>query len=237
MPPIPTFDEWVHYCLTKGRADFSGTGEPVEDYETWERRFHGMDRVLLTEYLTRLFAAPAWLAERYTDDQIADATWFTFGCASGYIGDMRSKSVPAELQVRCMRSIATLYTDLFDRVCGRRGADPDSDLRDAVEIDGAVYMIWDMDNLEGAIMFPEKGPHLVEPGIEILQAVLDRCRTSACLVSALHGIGHIYCIHSYQGSKEIARRLQAMVDEFLAKRSPPEWLCEYAANAREGAVQ
>jgi len=234
----PSFDEWVTYCFTYGHGDFSGTSPDGEEaVAAREARFFGMNAALLTQYLTRLFEAPAFIADRYTDDQIAEATWFIFGCGSGYIGDMRSGAVPQELQARCMRSITTLYTDLFDRVCGRRGTDPDSELHHTVNLDMAVYMIWDMDHLEGAVMFPEKGPHLVEPGIEVLQNVLTRCRTSACLVSALHGIGHIYCTHNYNGNKEIARRLRAMVDDFVSRRELPEWLAEYAAHAREGYVQ
>ncbi|MCW5768956.1 MAG: hypothetical protein KIT19_09750 [Phycisphaeraceae bacterium] len=236
----PTFDEWVTYCFTQGQDDFSGTspdGDEAANART--EKFLGMSPLLLTTYLTQLFESPSFVAKRYTDKQIAQATWFIFGHGSCYIGDMRRGDIPPELQVRCVRSITTLYTDMFDRVCGRHGTDPDSDLRDSVEVDGAVYMMWDMDNLEGMVMFPEKGPHLVEPGIEVLEHVLLRCRTSACRVSALHGIGHIYGIHSYSGDgdKAIAARLRAIVDAFMDRDDLPEWLREYAAHAREGAVQ
>ncbi|KAA0213595.1 MAG: hypothetical protein EDM82_12615 [Cyanobacteria bacterium CYA] len=226
------------YCFTQGHGDFSGTTPDDEDsVQAREARFFSMAPSLLTAYLTRLFESPSFVAERYTDNQIAEATWFIFGCGSGYIGDMRRGTVSPDLQVRCVRSIATLYTDLFDRVCGHHGTDPDSDLRDTDEVDGAVYMMWDMGHLEGTVMFPEKGPHLVEPGIEVLESVLHRCRTSACRVSALHGIGHIYCIHNYQGDKAIASRLRAIVDAFTERNDLPEWLRDYAAHAREGYVQ
>ena len=234
----PSFDEWVNYCFTQGHGDFSGTSSDDEEVvQAREARFFSMGPSLLTTYLTTLFESPSFVAERYTDNQIAEATWFLFGCGSGFIGDMRRGAVRQDLQVRCVRSITTLYTDLFDRVCGRHGTDPDSDLRDTSEVDGAVYMMWDMDHLEGMVMFPEKGPHLVEPGIEVLESVLRRCRTSACRVSALHGIGHIYCIHNYQGDKAIAARLRALVDAFTERDDLPEWLRDYAAHAREGYVQ
>lgn len=236
--PPPTFEQWVTYCFTQGHGDFSGTSPDDEEaVQAREARFFSMDPSLLTTYLTQLFESPSFVAERYTDNQIAEATWFIFGCGSGYIGDMRRGTVLPDLQVRCVRAITTLYTDLFDRVCGHHGTDPDSDLRDTVEVDGAVYMMWDMDHLEGTVMFPEKGPHLVEPGIEVLESVLRRCRTSACRVSALHGIGHIYCIHNYQGDKAIAARLGAIVDAFTEREDLPEWLRDYAAHAREGYVQ
>ena len=69
-----------------------------------------MDPSLLTTYLTTLFESPSFVAERYTDNQIAEATWFLFGCGSGFIGDMRRGAVQQDLQVRCVRSITTLYT-------------------------------------------------------------------------------------------------------------------------------
>jgi hypothetical protein len=87
------------------------------------------------------------------------------------------------------------------------------------------------------IMFPENAPHLVEPGIEVLESVLRNCRTSACRVSALHGIGHIYFTHNQGGSKEIALRLQEIIDAFTDREDLPEWLRDYAAHAREGYVQ
>lgn len=234
----PTFDEWVSYCFKQGCGDFSGTSPDDEDsVEARESMFSTMAPSLLTTYLTQLFESPSFIAERYTHNQIAEATLFIFGSGSGYISDMRGGTVPPDLQIRCVKAITTLYTDLFDRVCGNLGMDPDSDLRDTVEVDGAVYMMWDMGHLEGTVMFPEKGPHLVEPGIEVLESVLRRCRTSACRVSALHGIGHIYCIHNYKGDKAIASRLRAIVDAFTDREDLPEWLRDYAAHAREGYVQ
>ncbi|MGD9791588.1 MAG: hypothetical protein AB7V21_13280 [Phycisphaerales bacterium] len=239
MPPSPpSFEEWVTFCFTRSTGDASESPHPVTDgVHDRERRFFGMDPTLLTEYLTRLFEAPSFVADRYTDDDIAEATWFLFGSDSGYISDMTRGHAPADLQVRCVRAITTMYTDLFDRLCGRHGTDPDADLRDMTEIDGAVYMMWDMNNLEGMVLFPEKGPHLVDPAIEVLECVLRECRTSACRVSALHGIGHIYCYHNAQGSATIASRLRSIVDEFIARKALPEWLLDYAAHAREGYVQ
>ena len=105
-------------------------------------------------------------------------------------------------------------------------------------IDCAVYMIWDMDHIESSVMCPELWPHLVEPGIGVLETVLTKCRTSACLISALHGIGHIYGYLTRQGhtEKTITARLQSIVDSFLKNRSMPDWLREYALEAREGHV-
>jgi hypothetical protein len=226
----PTFDQWVTYCFTQGYHDV--VGDFSGDREARHARFLMADFELLTAYLTQLFESPSFIAERFTDKQIAEATWFIFG--SGCICNMCDAAVPPSRQIRCVRSITTFYTDLLDRVCGRHGEDPDSDLRDIVELDGAVYMMWDMNFLAGLITLPEKGPHLVEPAIEILDNVLRRCRTSACRVSALHGIGHVY---DPGRDKAIAARLREIVDAFTDRETLPEWLNDYAAGARRGAVQ
>lgn len=234
----PSFDDWVRYSFTKAADDFWDRSHDAEDVvRSREALFLDIEATCITQYLTRLFESPAFIANRYSDDQVADATSFLFGIGSEYFVDVQSSKVPADMQVRCIRSLATLYTDLYDRICGRRGTDPDADLRETCEIDGAVYMIWDMNYVECTVMFPDRNPHLVEPGIEVLETVLQQCRTSACRVSALHGIGHIRCAREYEGDRVIAERLKAIIDEFVRGRDLPDWLSEYAACARDGGVQ
>lgn len=231
------FDDWVHYCFTKGHLDFSGTsGDPADVVEQRSSQFSRIDAPTLAQYLTALFEAPEFVADKYTDDQIAAATWYVFGVATCYISEVLDSKVAIEWQSRCLRSIATMYTNLFDRVCGKRGTDPDSELIGSEKVDVAVYMIWDMDNLQYATRTPEREPHLVEPTMEILRTVLTRCRTSSCIASALHGIGHLYSMHDREGHEEISLRLQQMVDDFLSVRDPPEWIREYAIQARNGEV-
>lgn len=235
--PPPNFEEWVHYCFTQGWSDFwnrHADGDEARDAR--KRRFGVMTPTLLTGYLTRLFEAPRPLAKRYTDKQIGEAVHFIFGGGSEYIQAMLRGPVSPEEQTRCIRAVTTFYTDLLDRVCGRRGTEPDAELI-ASELDGAVFMIWDMGGLECAVMSPKNFPHLVEPGIRVLECVLERCRTSACRQSALHGIAHIYFSYSCDGDKAIAARLQGIVDKFLERRDMRTWLREYAQAARVGAVQ
>src|SRR5262245_19252010 len=140
---VPGFDEWVNYCFTQGYVDFSNP--PEEDDDKWERRrtrFLSLPGSVLASYMTGLFNSCAHLADGYSDQQIAGATWFLFGIASGYFHSIRDVQVPVAVQVRCYRAVATTYIDLYDRVCGDRGQDPDTDLRGR-GVDMAVYMIWD----------------------------------------------------------------------------------------------
>ncbi|NUQ52027.1 MAG: hypothetical protein HUU19_04940 [Phycisphaerales bacterium] len=231
----PSFEEWVEYCFTKAYDD-------CEDYMNEEAsdrvaRFVSLESPMLVSYLTTLFESPVFLADRYAPDSIAKALWFIFGTKSEYFAQVRLDPIEPGDQVRCIRSVATLYTDLLDRVCGDRGRDPDTDLRECSEIDGAVYMLWDMDYLEGTVMFPEKHPHLLEPGLFVLETVLRKCRTSACLVSALHGIGHCVGSAHSSGYRELMRRLQSLVDGLVYSRQLPPWLIGYARAAYRGLVQ
>lgn len=233
----PTFEEWVAYCFTLGYADFhADPGGPACDaLAARERRFLCLPPQQLGAYLARLFRAPAFLAQRYTHDQIADAIWFLFGVGSSYFHDIRYGELPPDLQVEVIASVATLYTDLFDVVCGARDADVDEAGATEGRVDAAVYMIWDMDQIEGTILFPEKAPHLVEPALGVLQTILARCRTNACLTSALHGLGHIRAYHEGQ-NKALAARALALIDQFLNQRNPSPSVCDYAQAARSGFI-
>ena len=227
----------MDYCFTRGHRDFHAAPED-DGYcaaEARLERFTSIDPPLLANYIVRLFRAPAFLADKYTDDQIAGATWFMFGVASEYFASVRAKCVPHHRQTECVSAVTTLYTELFDRVCGKRGSDPDTDYRDTIEVDGAVYMVWDMDYIDGAILFDDENPHLVDPAFAVLRTILERCRTSACLVSALHGLGHVRMYHE-EHNRSLARRAAELIDRFLAERRPIHWLREYAEAAKAGHI-
>lgn len=228
----PTFDEWVEYCFTQGPRDFAASGagwseEDIDPFEEGVNAFERLDPRVLAEYIIRLFRSPAFLADRYAADQIGDGVWFLFGVGSCHFHDVRSDAVPPALQVDCIASVATLYTDLFDRVCCKYGTEPDGKHED--RIDGSVYMIWDMDCIEGAAMFPDEYPRLVEPTFGVLESVLAQCRMSTCLHSALHGLGHLRAHHP--------ERVERIIDHFVANRTMPQWIRDYARDARTGCIQ
>lgn len=230
---VPTFEDWVDYVFTFGYPDFAGTSNLDDESQLARQLRYQLQPMVEIEYLTRLFEAPAFVADRFSDQQIGEATWFIFGVGSGYMERVRSDRVPLEPRVRCVRAIATTYTDLFDRVCGLRGEEPDMDRRD-LEPDKSVYMIWDMDGIQYALSANENDP-LSLACFDVLHAGLMKCITSACRVSALHGLGH--GISRMRTGSPMVARAQSMIDEFLAKRRLPEWLREYALAARTGYLQ
>ena len=224
--PAPSFEEWSDYCVRLGWADFSGTsGDSDEVVRARELQFQSLPAPVLAEYLVRLFENSRLLADRYSADQLGDATWFIFGCGSQYFGKLSAVETPKALQVRCFAAVGRLYLDLFDVLCNRRRAVVDDRCDDL--LDTAVYMIWDMGGIEIAI----DRPHLLEPGFQILATVLDDCRTSTCVMSALHALGHL--VNDYPD------RVEPLIASFVERRRAefPEWLLHYAELAREGRVQ
>lgn len=227
----PTFEDWRHYCFTLGYADFCGTSGDADEIviERVSTYRDAVDPITLARYLTRLFNEAGSVVDKYTPGQVADATWFLFGVGSDFFHAIRNVRVPNDLQALCYKGVSTIYTDLFDRLCNLRGTLAE-DCSDSTEhrLDGAVYMIWDMDCISGAVMFGET--HLYDPAFGTLETVLDRCETASCLKSALHGLGHIYKYHP--------DRVESIIKQFLHSRENdlPQWLVQYAKSACRGAV-
>ncbi|MCC6971673.1 MAG: hypothetical protein IT434_15790 [Phycisphaerales bacterium] len=226
----PSFEEWLHYCLTRESRN------PDESEEKRIARFELIEPSALAALMHRLFASPGFLVDRCSPDQIGGLVDFLFSMDSGYMTRVfLARDVPASTQAALLTELSTFYIELLDRVCGRQGSDPDSDLRFTDHVDGKVYMMWDMNGLE-CVAVRSENPHLIEPGMRVLEAALFRCRTSACRISALHGIGHLYSMNS-ESQPSIARQLQSLVDRFVASTPLPDWLAEYAACARDGYVE
>ena len=231
--PYPDYHEWVAYCFEQGYSDFHEDEKTADEPKEviWEREERFCGRIpydVLTEYGIRLFEQPAFLIEKYTDQQITEGVWFLFGSASEYFHDFRDKVVPTDNQLALMHSVATMYTDLFDRVCNRHGKDPDEDCVNELPLDVAVFMIWDMSCIEGPLCFPKDHPHLVDPSFDVLETALFKCRTSTCKLSALHGLGEVQRKHQ--------ERVHELIDRFLDQPDQPEFLREYAVSARSGDV-
>ncbi|MEQ9455008.1 MAG: hypothetical protein RLN76_10510 [Phycisphaeraceae bacterium] len=229
MPFItPTFDEWVEYCFTLGASDFKNCHET----EALDRsiRYTEFPIDTLAAYLVRLFSQPEDLVNKYSDDQFAEAVWFLFGEGGGCWQLLyHSKELSVASKHNCLRSLIPCYTQLFDKICCNRGKDPHADRAwtSAAELDGAVYMIWDM---SGVDLFAGKAEYR-DTVFAVLDAILTQCRTSTCWISALHGLGHL------QLDLEHEERVRTIIDKFLKRPKLPDFIREYALAAREGAVQ
>lgn len=204
-----TFDEWVDVCFAQH-----------------ERPKQLAPRVL-AGYLAELFESPAFLVRRFAPEEIAQGLELIFGHDSEFLIAARERTVPKELQRRWVRAIAGLYRDLFRPLCtwhlGHLNGGPEP----PHALNRVCYMLWDMDCLEGAAMFPGH-EHLVDPIFEVLEGALA-LDSIACQESALHGLGHLASYHRDRVERAIDARLGA---------EPPltPALRKYAAAARSGGV-
>lgn len=212
----PDFESWVDACFTRSHED-----------EYWDRC--NLSAEELVEFLARLFEAPAPLADKFTPDQLADGVWLICGCVRGFFHNAMDRSIPEVARHRWIRAIGTLYTNLFDPLC----ASVPFELQEKDKFCVAVYMLWDMDSLTYAQTFPE----LIEDCFHILHVALG-CKSDACIMSGLHGLGHWYERAEYESETHVARRITTIIDDFLrTRRTLSSGLVEYATAARAGRIQ
>ena len=219
-----TYYGWIEYAFTRGYAEFN---DP-ETFALHPDRYLVLELAVVAEYMHRFCCDPPPVNTMFSDDQIADGIWFLFGIASGYWGDIRDGGIDLAMQARCVASVANLYTLCFDRLCCKHGAEPDTDFTDDLRIDIAVFMIWDMDQIDCLVRPCADRTHLTEPGLKVLETVLHTCRTSTCLYSALHGLGHLH--------GELTPRIRTIIERFLRARKLPPNVVEYARAAQDGCV-
>lgn len=126
---IPDFETWVNACFTLSKDD-----------EFWGRS--QLTAQELAEYLARLFENPAFLATKFTRQQLAEGIWLICGCVLGFFREALDPSVPEAARRRWLRAIRTCYTEL-DPLCSSVPIIEQNSDQFCV----AVCMLWDMDSL------------------------------------------------------------------------------------------
>lgn len=209
---IPTFEDWFQTVSTFETND-----------EAWDvdARYVCLPPIIIATYLRQLLLEAGSLCKDLSSTRLSCLIWFFNGICSGYWHEVRSAKVPRIEQAQTVRALGNFYRDYLDPFLRKE------DTRDS-DAETAVYMMWDMDCLEGAAMFPGE-EHLVDPIFEVLGIAL-RCKSYGCQKSALHGLGHLQSYHP--------KRVQAAIDWALSQRGHlhPD-LIDYAYQARTGMVQ
>lgn len=207
-----SFEEW---CNIISSFDTS------EDQWGASHRIECLPPLVVSSYMQRLLTNAPVLLTGITPVRLGNLIWFFNGICSSYWHEVRSKAVPKADQIATVRSLGNFYRDYLDMY-------PLGDTPDATFAETAVYMMWDMDCLEGAAMFPGE-EHLVDPIFEVLGIAL-RCKSFGCQRSALHGLGHLESYHP--------ERVHAEIGWALGQRQHlhPS-LFSYALEARDGMVQ
>ncbi|MBX3114577.1 MAG: hypothetical protein KF836_08425 [Fimbriimonadaceae bacterium] len=221
-------DFWsqVRWLIVDSEVSFEKWLDTISSFETSEDQWSAGQRItclpprVVSNYLQRLLTnAPALLAG-ITPVRLGHLIWFFNGICSSYWHDVRSEEVPQEDQIATVRAIGNFYRDFLDKY-------PLGDTADETMAETAVYMMWDMDCLEGAAMFPGE-EHLVDPIFEVLGIAL-RCKSFGCQRSALHGLGHLQRYHQDRVCTEI--------DWALSSSHLHTNLKDYALEARTGMIQ
>ncbi len=212
----PSFEDWLGYCFDNPHD---------EDIDT---RFHLLQPILLSDWLIRLLSESDSYQTALPSECLARGIWFIFGVGSEYMREFRHTSVNKLRQGEVVLSMRNLYQNVFDKVADQGGKRPASSTNDFNDLDGSIYMIWDMNGLEGAAMFPGE-EHLIDPIFRVLEAALQ-CRTVACQIGGLHGLGHLQPHHP--------KRVAELIDRFTSrKRTRMPWVVQYASQARKGMVE
>lgn len=210
-----TFEEWFQIISS------------FEDSEAmWnaDERVHNLSPIQVTCYLRQMLTESPLLCQGLSPARLSSLIWFFQGICSSYWHQVLKPEVPHKEQIAAILALKIFYSEFLDSYLLTTPGDLD-------DVETAVYMMWDMDGLEGAAMFPEgnSSHHLVDPIFEVMGAAL-RCKSFACQQSALHGLGHQARYHPDRVKTEIDWALSQKGHLHSALRS-------YASDARIGAIQ
>ena len=202
------FDDWVVAVFDPAAEDPWPT--PAEDLA----------------FLTRLFSDAVPALEPFTDDEIGKGLWSIIDSGgAGTALAVNDASLPLDDRIAAVRTIPTLYRDVFVPRCTER-------LGHLSEETGHLgitcYMFWDVAVIGGPPDTRE-GNLLEDAVLDVLHDLL-RLPHGACQESALHGLGHRIRRHPEQGP--------AMLDRWLRDGDVrDERLRAYAQAARTGCIQ
>ncbi|WP_155368388.1 hypothetical protein [Catellatospora vulcania] len=194
------FDAWLAYLFEPPRDE-----QPV----VWLDRYAHQDTpVAQAERIRQLFGDAGASLRPYSDDRVAHGLREV---VDG-LGVLCSRRVPMVLRTRGLRSIVTLFAEVFAA-------------RIEVEHSRRIPELQTV-----CFMFFEVAP--VDLGDDTVLDVLEDTLALAsvpCQRAALHGLGHAH-LHA-------PRPVQAIVDRWLSRhRDAPQELRDYAAAARVGDV-
>lgn len=161
---------------------------------------------------------------RFSDAQVGSGLWFLFSNAhSDYTMMIRNGTLTADQQAGVYESISHLYHGIFQQRCAETLGHLSEN---GTELNLICYMFWDVSPLA---WLPEDCPAaIVEALFNVLKDALG-IPHRACIESALHGLGELYCRHP--------EMVERTLDEFLARSVLDPALMNYAINARSGQIQ
>lgn len=186
--------------------------------------FEGSDAEII-RYFTRMFKESGTVLQKFSDEQVDQGLWYVFGAGSNFSFQMRDGKVPDKDKLALIRSIYTLYSDLFSKRCSPVLSHLDQ--AGALPVNSICYMLWDIT----ALSYWEKHSKKEFFYLELLSMIENTLYLDniACVESGLHGLGHIHYYRRDQVKKIIAKFLKD-------RKGIPAELIEYAGHAQVGGV-
>ena len=182
--------------------------------------------------LTTLFAATCNRAgtdlTAFNDRQVNEGLNYLFNNACSEVPfALKDASVATGARFDAIRSIGMLYAECFAKRCTQTLShlnEPSS-----CPINNICYMLWDVSPLTYWEGNPE-GPAFHAAILELLESTL-MSRHTACVESALHGLGHMQLYQPEQVDRIVSKWLSSGLS------AVPSSLVPYARAARIGHVQ
>ena len=207
----PRYEEWLnhlfHHDATSG----------VPEWQTDSLNLSAEE--LVTLWITTMERCQFDLI-RFSDAQIGSGLWFLLSNAHS---DYTMMILTTDQQVAVYESIALLYRGIFQQRCVETLGHLSEH---GTELNSICYMLWDVSPLGWP---PENcPPAIVEALFEVLKGALE-IPHRACIESALHGLGELYCRYP--------EMVEQTIGDFLARTTLDPALTSYAIDARSGEVQ
>jgi len=215
---MDAFNAWLRYLFDRPPEDLGRdpwywrVDEPPSE---WMSRYAQHDDPVATaERIRRLFGDAGNLLRPYSDEQVGHGLKMIVDSnLDGQIRALTDRTVPVTLRTAGLRSIVTLFAQVFAARLQGDGSQSRSTL------ESICFMFWDT-------------APIVELGEDtVLDVLEDTLALSSvpCQRAALHGLGHAHM--------SAPKQVQVIVDRWLQKHPhAPQDLREYAMQARAGMV-
>ncbi|HNY26004.1 MAG TPA: hypothetical protein PKH31_01355 [Candidatus Sumerlaeota bacterium] len=226
LPPFPApplYDDWIRFLFDR----------PVTRkkwYDEYEFEGFHAEPLELVRLLTATCRRCGTDLEPFSDGQVALGLNYLFiPTVSDVIDPLKNEAVPVADRIEAIESLLTLYTDCFARRCEDRMSHVDDGRRPLNDLNLRCYMLWDESGLDYWERVPGK-ERFYAAVAGVLEQVL-RIDHTACIESALHGLGHI----QMYAHNEVKFALKGWPNHH--KRRFPDALYAYAREASLGQVQ
>jgi hypothetical protein len=224
---MDAFEAWLEHVFDLGPDEFDWYLGDTRTTEWTVYHEDGDTPQAMAERIRRLFSNAGTLLRPYSDEQVGYGVDSLVFSAGGDIAVLGDGAVPAELRAAGLRSIVTLFAEVFaprlrtPRPGYARASDPSGSRLPVHQLDYVCHMFWDI-----APILPRDDT--VREVVKVLEATLA-LDSAACQWAALHGLGHWHGKAPEETAQLIGRWLERhpeATDELRA----------YAVQASTGSV-